>query len=279
MSPIKTFILFGCISAGLWSPIIIGQEVEPPPGLILEKVTPEIIAQYSDTSPELKYLYEQLFIQALGRIQNWKTVVSNDLDRRGSNALPILLKSFVESKDGVLRYELLEGVHSCLAVPMEPFVEAIRDIWKKEGPNTHVKTCYGISFFLSRFGEAEDEHILEEMQNHPDGSARSNAKVELKYMEKRLNGKLQPSEWNIYGRTPKGYDWGKTQVKNPTPAVESATPVINPALVKVAVPKEAAKVLPAVNTGNDSSWIVWLLAVFAGLCGVFWLLRKPSKQV
>ena len=275
---LKTLLVILCVSA-----LCAGATPETP--LVnLEVLTKEMVRGFSPASKELEYIYGQLFQRWLEDWDNWKVIALEDIAERKNEAVPILVRVFLENSAGhEFRSHLLENIDSINGISLHPFVEAIREVWKKEGLNLDSDSAVEIVWFLASYGEEEDKKIMEGMLDHRDkGRVGSTAKDQLLYMIKRLDGTMKPSEWHGHrSRTPDGYRWNEKASANKNqpsvlPVDQSNHKASSPApLMPSSKPPPSGSAAPQEPTSR--SWTAWLFVVIAATAGAAWLLLRKRK--
>jgi len=267
---LKWVVVLICCQAG-W----IGASVDaqlPSKGNVTEKfdwetykaLTEPTLAQMSLDNPLLRAAYAQIFLLS-GKPTNWELAVRSDLLRRGNAATPVLLSLFEENPESELRAELMGKIEIIPTLDLEPFLNATRALFRKEGLNLPPRTCYQMAWLLERHGTAADSRILEQLRNHPVKEVGFVIKPNIERMTKRL---AQES----------GSDQAKARLPiapgTATPAPGTPVPVAAPA----ASPQPAMPVAqtPAVTSERGAPVWPWLVGILTLLAVVALLLKRRA---
>lgn len=188
---LKWFVVVICCQA-VW----IGASVDaqqPSKGIVTERfdwdtyktLTEPTLAQMSLDDPLLRAAYAQIFLLS-GKPTDWELAVRSDLLRRGNAATPVLLSLFEENPESEFRAELMGKIEIIPTVDLEPFLNATRALFQKEGLKLPPRTCYQMAWLLERHGTATDFRILEQLRNHPVKEVGFVIKPNIERMTKRL---------------------------------------------------------------------------------------------
>ncbi len=201
--------------------------------------------------------------------KDWVQAFADDIQRRGEDAGPILLKIVKDrsSWTKLARENILWDLDHYPGFDHQPFIEAAREIWRENKLKTPVRMCHAICELLATEGDASDIQIIEEILTHPDAEVPWINTSFPERMKKRLSGNLLPSEWrNASGLPPAGYEWIDPQTKKAWRFVGTAKSEGKPYPTQ---PNEA----PTAST----PWIIIVaLIVVAGV--LLWILMKKRKR-
>jgi len=151
---------------------------------VLRQLASGSVASIKISDPNLKIAYRELFRQRSGD-PVWKGAISNDLKRRGADAVPILFELWNE--DTLFREEILFSLDSYPSIPAVKFLELTRTLVKSRLSDLSRRTCAAASTFLGRFGTQDDVALLELLvRRDPQGEIGWTASRHLNVLKKRL---------------------------------------------------------------------------------------------
>lgn len=250
----------------------------------VEHLTKDKIAEYSSKSSELKYIYSLLFQQWSVDWGTWESAAFEDLSSRGNEAAPALMEAFQENSVPGFRANFLDYIDQVKGISLHPFMEVVREVWKKERLQLDSDTSVAIVWFLASYGEKEDKEILEGMMFHKDmGRVRTTAKDQLLYMTKRLNGTMKATEWHgNRSRIPNGYNWSEfnsTANNQPSelPRNSSNSKMLPSSSTKPQVKSEPSGSVTQ-QQHSSRNLLVWLAVMITTVTGLSWVFFRKSKS-
>lgn len=250
--PLKDLVILGCVKwVNQGFPYDVSEISRMP------NDDPQLIAGYS-----VALNYERI-------TKEWVQAFADDIQRRGKDAGPILLKFVKDDSSWTqgVRENLLFNLDHYPGFDHQPFIEAAREIWRENKLETPVRMCHAICELLDSEGVASDIQIIKEILTHPDAEIPWINSSRPARLKKRLSGNLLPSEWhNASGLPPAGYEWIDPQTKKAWRFVGAAKPEVK------LLPDQ-----PSEKTISSTPWsIIVVLIVAAG--GLLWLLLKKRSS-
>lgn len=240
-----------------------------------ETLNAEVLAKMPLDDPLLRAAYAKVF-NLTGASTDWENAARADILRRGKTAIPLLLSLFDENPDKEFRANLMNRIEILSAADLEPFLNAARVLFQKEGLNLPERTRWAIAGFFERKGTAADMDILRQMNYDPSTGRETGLLLSgnIERMTKRLvREKPNPNEI----QTPEGRPLDTKRVWPPA-AAPSKSDMPVPGVNSVASPALAAAAGPETSSHPSSrnSFLFGITAVI--LCSCIWLFLRFRKK-
>ena len=129
----------------------------------LQAIDEETLRKMRIDDPILREVYIELFVREGVGDAPWEKAALADLERRGSEATPLVLDLFRANPGNEFRGLLMSRAGLFRGLEKAPLLQAARDLYRDDGPQLSYRTCLGMAHLFADFGTEADLPIVREL--------------------------------------------------------------------------------------------------------------------